>query len=378
MTRLKAMIVMLSGVAVVLGAVFGFEIFKGKMIQKAIAELRNPPQTVSTVVAKSQRWQNKIEAVGSARAVNGANLSFQVAGIVSVIHFESGSDVKKGDLLVELNAADDIAHLDSLKASAELAQLNYDRDHTLVRSDAVSQQTADTDLATLKSDRAQVAQQQALVEYKSIKAPFSGRLGIRQVDRGQYIAAGVPVVTLQQLDPIFIDFYLPQQSLAKIKVGQPVTAKVDTYPDISFSGKVSSINALVDTATRNVQVRASIKNPDDRLLPGMFATVDIDVGAPQNYVTLPKTAIAYNSYGDIVYLITDKTTNAQGAPQGVAQQTFVTTGPTRGDQVAILKGVKDGETVVSAGQVKLHNGTPVIINNTVEPSDNPNPRLVED
>ena len=378
MTKAKAMIVMLTGVALVFGAVFGFEIFKGRMIQQAIASLRNPPQTVSTVVAKSLRWQNKIEAVGTVRAVNGANLSFQVAGIVSAIHFKSGSDVRKGDLLVELNAADDIAHLESLKSSAELAQLNYDRDRKLVRTDAISQQTADTDLASLKSARALVAQQQALVDYKTIKAPFSGRLGIRQADLGQYIAAGVPVVTLQQLDPIFIDFYLPQQSLAKIKVGQPVTAKVDTYPDITFHGEVASINSLVDTATRNVQVRASIKNPDDRLLPGMFATVDIDIGAPQQYVTLPKTAIAYNSYGDIVYLITDKGTDAKGAPQHVAQQTFVTTGPTRGDQVAILKGVKDGETVVSAGQMKLHNGTPVVINNAVEPSDNPNPQLVED
>lgn len=378
MTKFKAMVVMLLGVALVFGAVFGFENFKGKMIHKAMANLRNPRQTVSTVVAKSQRWQNKIEAVGSTRAVNGANLSFQVPGIVSTIHFESGADVKKGDLLVGLNAADDIAHLDSLKAAAALAQLNYDRDRTLVHSDAVSQQTADTDLATLKSDQAQVVQQQALVDYKSIKAPFSGRLGIRQIDQGQYIAAGVPVVTLQQLDPIFVDFYLPQQSLAKIKVGQQVTARVDTYPDVTFSGNVSSINSLVDTATRNVQVRASLKNPDNKLLPGMFATIDIDVGAPNQYVTLPKTAIAYNSYGDIVYLVADKGTNTQGKPQRVAQQTFVTTGPTRGDQVAILKGVKDGDTVVSAGQVKLHNGTPVTINNAVEPSDNPNPSPVED
>jgi membrane fusion protein (multidrug efflux system) len=378
MKKFKAMVVMLLGVAVVFGAVFGFQIFKGKMIQQALANLRNPPQTVSTVVAKSQPWQNKIEAVGSTRAVNGANLSFQVPGIVSAIHFESGADVKKGEPLVELSAADDIAHLDSLKATTALAQLNYDRDRKLVSSDAVSQQTADTDLATLKSGQAQVAQQQALIDYKTIKAPFSGRLGIRQIDLGQYIAPGVPVVSLQQLDPIFVDFYLPQQSLDKIKVGQTVTAKVDTYPDVSFGGKISSINSLVDTATRNVQVRASLKNPDDKLLPGMFATIDIDVGAPTDYVTLPKTAIAYNSYGNIAYLVSDKGKNAQGQPQHVAQQTFVTPGPSRGDQVAIVSGVKDGDVVVSAGQVKLHNGTPVTVNNAVEPPDNPNPSPVED
>ena len=293
MKRSKPMIIMLLGVALVFGAVFGFEIFKGKMIHQAMASLRNPPQTVSTIVARSERWQSKIEAVGSARAVNGANLSFQVPGIVSEIHFQSGAHVEKGELLIELSAADDIAHLNSLKAAAGLAQLNYDRDRNLSR-EAVSQQTVDTDLATLKSDQAQVAQQQALVDYKSIKAPFSGRLGIRQVDRGQYIGAGVPVVTLQQLDPIFVDFYLPQQFLAEIKVGQTLTAKVDAYPGITFSGQVSSINSLVDTATRNVQVRATVKNQGDKLLPGMFATVEIDVGASQSYVTLPQTAIAYN------------------------------------------------------------------------------------
>ena len=378
MKQIKPMIIMLLAVGIVFAAVFGFEIFKGKMIQKAMVKLRNPSQAVSTVVAKSQPWTSKIEAVGSLRAVNGANLSFQVSGIVSALHFQSGSDVKKDQSLVELSAADDIAHLDSLKATAALAQLNYDRDHSLVSSDAVTQQTVDTDLATLKSDRAQVEQQQALVDYKSLRAPFPGRLGIRQVDLGQFIAAGTPVVTLQQLDPIFVDFFVPQQSLARIKAGQPVTAKVDTYPEISFSGEVSSVNPLIDTATRNVQVRATLKNRDDKLLPGMFATVDIDVGAPQNYVTLPKTAVAYNSYGDIVYLVVKKPGNEKGAPQEVAEQTFVTTGPTRGDQVAILKGIKDGDTVVTAGQMKLHNGAPVIVNNEVQPADNPNPTPVED
>lgn len=378
MKRLKPMIIMLLAVGVVFGAVFGFEILKAKLIHKALAKLRNPPQTVSTVVARSQPWRSKLEAVGSLRAVNGANLSFQVQGIVSALHLKSGSDVKKGDPLVELSAADDIAHLDSLKATAGLAQVNYDRDRTLVTGDTVTQQTVDTDLATLKSDRAQVEQQQALVGYKTLKAPFSGRLGIREVDLGQYIAAGMPVVTLQQLDPIYVDFYLPQQSLAKIKVGQPVAAKVDTYPSITFSGEVSSINSLVDTATRNVQVRATLANRDNRLLPGMFATIDIDVGSPQDYVTLPATAIAYNSYGNIVYLVAKKPTGKNAASEGVAQQTFVTIGPTRGDQVAILKGVKDGDAVVSAGQMKLHNGTPVKINNEVQPADNPNPSPVED
>jgi membrane fusion protein (multidrug efflux system) len=306
--------------------------------------------------------------------VNGANLSPQVAGTVSALHFNSGADVKKGDLLLELQSADDVAKLEALKATATLAKITYDRDRTLAKTTAVSQQQVDTDEANLKNALALVDQQQATVDYKFIKAPFAGRLGLRQVDLGQYLAAGTTIVTLQQLDPIYVDFYLPQQSLAQIKVGQSVTAKVDTFPGKTFDGSILAINATVDPATRNIQVRATIPNKNDLLLPGMFATVDIAVAAPQHYVTLPQTAISYNSYGNIVYLIDDKGKDANGKEQLVARQTFVTTGATRGDQVAVLKGVKDGDTVVVSGQMKLHNGTPVNINNTVQPADDPNPK----
>lgn len=371
---LKRMLIMLVAVGLVFGAVFGFEAFKTKMIQKAIAGLSNPPQTVSTITAKSQTWSSTLEAVGSARAINGVSLSSQVAGTVSAIHFESGTDVKKGALLIELSSADDVAHLDALKATTELARITYERDRTLLTTKAVSQQTVDSDKWALKNDEAQVAQQQALVDYKFIKAPFSGRIGIRQVDLGQYIAAGTAFVALQQLDPIYVDFFLPQQSLAQIKVGQQVAAKVDTYPGATFNGEISAINSLVDAATRNVQVRATLKNPENKVLPGMFVTVDIDVGNPQSYVTLPQTAIAYNSYGNIVYLVDDKGKNEKGQAQLFARQTFVTTGATRGDQVAVLTGVKDGDTVVTAGQVKLRNGVPLVINNAVQPSNNPNPK----
>jgi membrane fusion protein, multidrug efflux system len=371
---LKRMVIMLIAVGLVLAAVFGFEAFKNKMIHKFIASLSNPPQTVSTIVAKSDTWTSKLEAVGTVRAINGVALSSQVAGTVAAIHFESGTDVKQGALLIELSAADDIAHLDALKATAELARITYERDKKLVSTKAVSEQTVDSDRWTLKNDEAQVAQQQAQVDYKFIKAPFSGRIGIRQIDIGQYIAAGTPIVALQQLDPIYVDFYLPQQSIAQIKVGQPVAVEVNTYPGVTFDGKVSAINSLVDPTTRNVQVRAVFKNPGDKLQPGMFATVDIDVGKPQNYVTLPQTAITYNSYGDLVYLVEDKGKDAKGQNQLFAQQTFVTVGDTRGDQIAVLSGVKAGDTVVTAGQVKLRNGTPLTINNTVQPSDNPNPQ----
>jgi membrane fusion protein (multidrug efflux system) len=370
----KRMIIMLILTGLVLGGVFGFQAFKSVMIAKFMATLSNPPQTVSTMTAGSQEWRSQLEAVGSLRAVNGANLSGQVAGIVSAVHFESGADVKKGDLLLELLAEDDKARLEALKATADLARVTFERDTNLVKTNAVSQQTVDTDKGNLRNAEALVAQQQALVDYKSITAPFSGRLGIRQVDLGQYLAAGTTIVALQQLDPIYVDFYLPQQALAQIKVGQNVTGKVDTFPDKTFPGKISAINSLVDTTTRNVLIRATMQNQNNVLLPGMFATIDIDTSTPQNYVTLPQTAIAYNSYGNIVYLVDDKGKDEKGQPKLVARQTFVTTGATRGDQVAVLDGVKDGDVVVTAGQIKLRNGVPVIINNTLQPANDPNPK----
>jgi len=369
----KRMILMLLLAAVVLGGIFGFEAFKSNAIKKFLAASGNPPQTVSTVEAKLAQWQPRLEAVGSLRAVSGADLSAQVAGIVFAIHFQSGADVKQGTLLLELMAADDIAKLQSLKATAALARITLERDQKQFTAQAVSQQTVDTDTQTLKSDEAQVAQQQALVDYKSIRAPFSGRLGIRQVDLGQYLAAGTAIATLQSLNPIYVDFYLAQQALAQIKVGQPVSAAVDTYPGTAFPGEIAAINPKVDPATRNVQVRAVLKNAELKLLPGMFATVAVEVGMPASHVTLPQTAIVYNSYGSTVYIVEQKGKNAKGEPMLAARQTFVTTGETRGDQVAVLSGVKSGDTVVSAGGNKLHNGSLVTVNNSVQPSDNPNP-----
>jgi membrane fusion protein (multidrug efflux system) len=371
---LKRMIIMLALTVLVLGGVFGFEAFKSVMIGKYMKTLANPPQTVSTMTAISQEWRSQLEAVGSVRAVNGANVSAQVAGTVSAIHFQSGNDAKKDDLLLELMAEDDIAHLNALKATATLAKITLERDSSLVETKAVSQQTVDTDKGNLMNAEALVAQQQALVDYKFIRAPFSGRLGIRQVDLGQYLAAGTTIVTLQQIDPIYIDFYLPQKALAQIQVGQQVSGNVDAFPDEMFVGRVSAINSLVDTATRNVQIRATMQNKDGLMLPGMFATVDINTSKPQRYVTLPQTAITYNSYGNIVYLVDDKGKDANGQPQHVARQSFVTTGETRGDQVAVLSGVKDGDVVVTAGQIKLHNGTAVIVNNAIQPANDPNPK----
>ena len=372
------MIIMLVIVGIVLGAIFTFEwVFLPGVKKGFLAQFANPPQTVSTTVAAAAEWQPELRAIGSLRAVRGADLSPQVGGTVSATHFDSGADVKEGDLLIELSSADDLAKLNSLKAQAELARITLERDRRQLQAQAVSKQVVDTDEQNYRSFQAQVAEQQATLDYKVIRAPFAGRLGIRQIDVGQYLAPGTAVVTLQSLDPIYVDFTLPQQDIAKISSGQKVGVRVDTFRDQVFAGTISAVNSKVDTATRNVQVRATIANPDHRLLPGMFANVTIDVGGPQNYVTLPQTALTYNPFGTTVYLVDDKGKDAKGQDQLVARQVFVTTGDTRGDQVAIVKGVDPGDTVVTAGQIKLRNGSPLHIDNSVQPANAANPRPTE-
>jgi membrane fusion protein, multidrug efflux system len=370
----KRMVIMLIAVAIVLGGVFGFQAFKAAMIKKFMSAMAAPTQTVSAARASSSAWQPQIEAVGSLRAVKGADLSLEVAGVVDTISFNSGDDVEAGATLLKLRAEDDAAKLTSLQATAELSQITYQRDLKQFKIQAVSQANLDSDAANLKNANAQVAEQQAVLDKKTLRAPFAGHLGIRAVDLGQYLGAGTTIVTLQALDPIFMDFFVPQQSVDQVRIGQTVMVKIDAFKDQSFAGTISAINPKVDSSTRNVQVRATLKNPDHKLLPGMYATVDIATGAPQNYVTLPQTAITYNPYGDTVYVIDDKGEQA-GKPQLIARQIFVTTGATRGDQVAVLKGVKDGDMIVTAGQIKLHNGSPVQIDNSITPTADASPSV---
>jgi membrane fusion protein, multidrug efflux system len=377
---IKRMLIMLVVVAVVLGGVFGFKNFVNGKIKEFMTGPAGPgkqAQTVSTIKAVVTDWQPQIEAVGSLRAVSGADLSLEVAGVVDELNFQSGDDVPAGKVLLKLRDFDDMAKLKSLQAQADLSQITYDRDVKQLNAKAVAQAVVDNDEANLRNNRALVEQQKAVVEKKTLKAPFAGHLGIRQVDLGQYLAAGTAIVTLQALTPIYLDFLLPQKALAQIEVGMPVKVKVDTFPNMTFPGKISSINAKVEASSRNVQVRATLDNAEKKLLPGMFATVDIDSGAAQKLVTVPQTAITYNPYGNLVYVVDDKGKAADGKPQLTVRQTFVTTGATRGDQVAIMQGVKEGDTVVTSGQMKLRNGVPVAVNNSVVPSNDPNPKPVD-
>ncbi|MGB5081541.1 MAG: efflux RND transporter periplasmic adaptor subunit [Burkholderiales bacterium] len=369
----KRMIIMLALVGLLFGGIFGFQAFKGAMIRKFMSAGGVPPQTVSTANARFSAWQGEFDAVGTLRAVRGTDVAPEVAGVITAILFQSGQEIQEGAPLVQLSAESDVARLQSLAAAAELAQANYERNRKQLEIQAVSQAVVDADAASLKSAKAQVAEQQALVNKKLVRAPFSGRLGIRAVDVGQYVTPGTKLVTVQALDPVYVDFFAPQKSLGRVAPKQKVTLKVDAFPGETFVGEVSSIDPKVDPATRNVQVRATARNPKRSLLPGMFATVSLAWGEPQRFLTLPQTAISYNPYGNTVFVVEERKAE-DGKTALVAQQKFVTTGDTRGDQVAVLSGIKEGETVVTAGQVKLRSGVPVTVNNAIQPTNEPAPQ----
>ncbi|WP_109482340.1 efflux RND transporter periplasmic adaptor subunit [Paraburkholderia sp. C35] len=370
----KRMIIMLICVGVLLAALVGFNLFKAHMIKQFMASNATPAATVTAAVAQYQTWQPQLSAVGSLRAVRGVDVTTEVPGLVREIPFSSGQEVKAGQVLVRLNDDSDRALLASLQAAAELAQTVYKRDKAQYDIQAIAKAQLDADAADLKSKRAQVDQQAALVEKKTIRAPFAGRVGITTVNPGQYINPGDAIVTLQAIDPIYADFYLPQQQLGQLQVGQTIVVDTNAYASRTFDGKIRSINPRVDNTTRNVQIEATVDNRERKLLPGMYANVKIDAGNEERYLTLPQTAITYNPYGATVFVVKPgEHKDAQGKIMPIAQQVFVTPGPTRGDQVAILKGIGEGAQVVTSGQLKLKNGTPLVIDNRVQPADSPNP-----
>ena len=374
----RRMTIMLCGVFLLLGLIFGFNQLKTFLIKNFIAGMGLPPATVSTMVIATSEWQPKLTSVGNVRAFRGVELSTEIGGLVQTVPVKSGQDVKEGELLIKLNDASDVAQLNSLKAMADLAKVINERDRQQLAIQAISKNVFDTSAADSKSKQAQVEQQTALVAKKNLKAPFAGRVGIVSINPGQYVNPGDKLLTLQTLDPIFVDFNLPQNNAEQIQVGQEVIVTTDAFKDASFTGKITAVSPKVDTNTRNIQVEAQLANPDKKILPGMFANVNIKLGDQVKYLTLPQTAVTYNPYGSTVFIAkpTGKK-DKQGNPALEAQQVFVTTGSTRGDQVAILKGVDEGATVVTSGQLKLKNGTPLIINNKVLPANAPDPKPQE-
>jgi membrane fusion protein (multidrug efflux system) len=372
----KRMIIMLLLSAAVLGGIYAFQQFRNKMIQQSIRGQANPPQSVSTVVAKVSTWQPTVEAVGNLRASKGTNLAAEVGGLVTAIHFDSGKVVKAGQLILELNAVPLQAQLEQMRAASRLAKQNFDRDLAQLKIQAVSQAAVDLAASNLKSALAQVSMQEGLIAQKSIRAPFAGRLGIRQVDLGQYLAAGTTLVNLQKLDPMYLDFAVPQAQIDLVRVGDSVDVQVNSFPEKIFKGTISAIESQVDIPTRNLKVRASIPNASGELLSGLFATVRVKRGGEKQHITLPNSAISYNPFGSTVFVGKGEGATADG--KLVVEQRFVTTGATRGDQVAVLTGLKVDEVVVSSGQLKLRNGTPVVVNNSVQPSSNPNPEVKDE
>lgn len=417
---MKRWLIMLGAVLVLVAVIGGIKAYQIKQTMAGYVAMGEPKSTVSTVKVAYEEWQPTLKAVGTLRAVRGVDLALEAAGRVDSVHFSSGGAVKSGELLLQLVLEADLARLQALKAEAELAKSVGVRAQKQLEAKAISQVQADSELARQRSAEAAVVEQEALIARKTLHAPFSGQLGITTVNAGQYLNPGDKVVTLQQLDPIHADFSLPQSALAGIHPGLEVAATSDAYPGEVFKGQISAINPVVDAETRNIRIQATLKNPERKLLPGMFTDLRVTAGAAQRYLTLPQNAVAFNPYGETVFVIVrrgeenapdpnkpaalqqaealkqaDAALKAKSSPTGeapsaesaaptasteptlVARQVFVSIGPARGDQVAVLSGLQEGDEVVTSGQLKLKNGTAVVVDNTVQPANSPDPRPVD-
>jgi membrane fusion protein (multidrug efflux system) len=368
----KRMIFTLVVVALVLGTL-GF--VKTRQIKTAIAAggFTPPPESVSTAIAKKQVWPGTIHAIGSAVAVQGVTVSADLPGTVDKILFESGKWVQKGDVLVEMDTRQERAQLASAEAQQDLSHVNFARMKQLVDEGVVSRQEYDQALAQQKQGVAGTDQIRATIARKTIRAPFSGILGIRQVNLGQYLAAGDPIVPLQSVDPIFVNFNVPQESAGQVQVGSTIQISSNDLAGVSFKGKVTAVNSIVDPSTRNVEIQATVANPKNRLRPGMYVEVQASTGRDREVIEIPATAINYAPYGDSVYVVTDLKDPNGKTYKGVRQQ-FVKVDKSRGDQVAVISGLKDGEEVVSGGVFKLRPNAAVQVNNTIQPPNNPSPK----
>ena len=373
MRRALAFVLVFVLLAALTGGLSYFQfVMKPAMIKAFISKAPHPPATVAVVEAKSELWPTQIHSIGTFTAVRSVNIASQVAGVISALHFVSGKYVAKGQPLINLDDSVEEADLQSNQAAFKNAELALVRQNKLLPGGSIAQSTLDQAQAARDQAASAVQKSQALIAQKALSAPFAGRLGLRTVSVGQYVSPGATLVTLQQLDPIFVDFPVPEQSFSLLKVGERVNVAVDAYPHQAFSGKLSAIDALVSADTRSIMVRAEIKNDKMQLRPGMFANVTVFAGKPRHLVTLPQTAIAYSLYGDSAYVVKPAPAPAGAAAAQAAtpsNQTFkveartVRVGDTRKNQVAILSGLSPGDRVVSEGQIKLLPGALVKIDN---------------
>jgi membrane fusion protein, multidrug efflux system len=330
-----------------------------------------PPASVATVEAQSVNWQPTLRAIGSLAPVEGVMISADADGTIVRIAADSGTAVKAGDLLVELDTTVELANLKATEATAELSRINLERAQELWGRNAIAKSDFDSADAAAKQAVAAVAALKAQIAKKQVRAPFDGRVGIRQVNVGQFVGRGAPLLPLQKLDPIFVNFYVPQRQLPAVALGQKVAVTIDAFPK-PFEAQITAINSEVDMATRNIAVQATLANPQETLRAGMFARVEVQLPAGEPLVVVPATAIAYASYGNSVFVV-EKMKHADGKEYLGVRQQFVKLGGTRGDQVAVTGGLKPGEQVVSAGVFKLRNGVAVQVNNVVQPTNNPTP-----
>ena len=353
-------------VIVVLGGLAGVKVMQIRSMQEAAKNYQEPPETVSTVEAVAEQWQQTIKAVGTIAPVRGVNIASEIPGTVVEIAFESGATVKQGDLLLRLDTSSEEAQLRALEAQTELARLNAKRIRELRAEKAVAQSELDNAEATLAQFQGNADAVKATIAKKTVRAPFAGRLGIRQVNLGEFVEAGrTTIVSLQALDRVYADFSLPQQDLSRIATGLKVRLGVDAFPGREFNGEVTSLNPDLDVATRSVRVQATFTNPDELLRPGMFARVELVMPTAQDVLAIPSTAVLSAPYGSLVYVIKDST----NAPNElVVQQQFIRTGRKKGDFVSVESGLKPGDRVVRSGMFKLRNGIRVLINNDIVPS----------
>jgi len=368
----KRMIVMLAVMAALLAGL-GFVKFRQIHAAGQNSNFQPPPEAVTTIVAQRETWPSTMNVIGTAMAIQGVTVSADLPGTVFRINFESGQPVRAGDVLVELDTRQERAQLAAAEAQRDLARINFGRAQELVKQGVLARTEYDNTSAQQKATEAQVGEIRATIERKTVRAPFSGVLGIRQINLGQYLAAGQAIVPLQSLNPIYVNFGVPQQTSAQVLGGRRLRVTSDDLPGAEFNGRVTAVDSVINEATRNIQVQATLPNPNGKLRPGMFVQVQVVLGASRQAIALPASAINYAPYGDSVFVITNLTDPKGKTYRGVRQQ-FVKVEGSRGDQVAVVSGVNAGDEVVTSGVFKLRNGAAVQVNNKVQPPNNPKPK----
>ncbi len=374
---IKRIIITIVGLMVVVGILGGI---KGMQIKRMIAQGKQfspPPEPITTAVAREETWESLLTAVGSLEAVQGVIMTAELSGKVERIGFEPGTKVKTGDLLVQQDISAENAQLRAAEANLALAKIDLDRKSKLLAQKTISRSEYDNAEAQYKQAAAQADNIRAAIKKKTIRAPFDGRLGIRLVNIGQVLKEGDAIVSLQSIDPIFVNFSLPQQQLAQVNSGLTVQVTTDALPGKVVDGKITAINPQVDASTRNIQMQATVANPEERLRPGMFVNVAVVLPAQQKVLAIPATAVLYAPYGDSVFVVEEKKEEKNGQPGQVVRQKFVRLGEKKGDYVAIVSGLEEGDTVVSTAVFKLRNGQSVVVDNAVKPEFKLNPKPEE-